>query len=450
MLPSVLKLERFGVAYGLRVVLACVDLDVALRGTTCLMGPVGAGKSTLLRTLAGRNDGEPSLRTWGKAIDRGASLRSGLRPALVGQGAKLLKGKVVEAVVSALPDRAQLQRGEQRCLALALLESLGMDDLAARLDQPASELPRGALRLASLAVAIASDPALLLVDEPTAGLHDEDRRRVLEVIRRRAETHAVLLVTHCRTDALALAGRTALLAGGAIIEEAETTELFRAPRTPIAQAFVETGSCAVGSPPTLDQLVADGLVPSSYLELPERREAPQTSDWSAFPEPVLAVRWVQDGALAGVARPGLLSSVDRDLSTLAASGIRLLVCLEESQVVPDDLLARYGIENHGLPIVDMDVPSIEDAVSLCAVIDEAIDGGRPVAVHCRAGLGRTGTVLCAYLMWKGLARDRALSRIRGVEARFVQSERQLEFLTEFEHHLLGRSESRTDPHLLHT
>lgn len=446
MTDEVLSLERFGIAFGRRVVLASVDLEVPARGVTSLMGPVGVGKSTLLRTLAGRNDAEPSLRTWGRATYRGVAWRTIAFPGLVGQGARVLVGTVLDCIAGALPNRAKLQRSEQRARAVELLETSGMADLVARLDESAIELSKGDLRRVSLATAMVCDPGLLLVDEPTAGLRDQERATVLEVVRRRAETSAVLLVTHSRADALALPGTTALLAGGAIVEHTETSTFFQAPRSPITQAFVETGSCAVSGPPSLDELVADGLVPSTHLVSADRAAEAQSGTWSAFPDPPLALRWVLEGRLAGVRRPGLLGSVDRDLQTLAAAGVQLLVCLEESQVLSADLLGRYGIESHAAPIVDMDAPTLEEARAICALLDQALDARRVVAVHCRAGLGRTGTILCAWLLWKGLDRERALSRVRTVEPRFVQSERQLEFLADFEAALRAEARTRTTSH----
>lgn len=433
--PLALRLERFGVAFGSRVILAHVDLAVPARGTTTLMGPVGVGKSTLLRTLAGRNDAEPSLRTWGAATYLGAPWRSGPLPALVGQQARLLAGTALDALLDALPDRAQRTRAEQRARVLDHLASLGLDELAPRLDEPTASLSRGDVRRVALAAVLSTDPPLLLVDEPTAGLHPDEQRDLLALLARRADTHAVLLVTHRRTDALALPGRVALLAGGAVVEEGSTDDVFARPRSPILRAFVETGSCAVGSPPTLDELVADGLAPGDLL-------APPTTTANApplapLPSIALSIRWVDGRALAGVRRPGLLGSLDDDLGALASAGVRVLVCPEDAQVLTPDVLARYGIDSLALPIVDMDAPSCADAAALCELVQAAIDAGRPVAVHCRAGLGRTGTMLAALLVWRGASAEAALARVRTVEPRFVQSEAQLRFLAAFEDFLRG-------------
>lgn len=430
-----LELAGFGVAFGKRVVLASIDLELAERGLTTLMGPVGVGKSTLLRTLAGRNDAEPTLRTWGRARYLGARWPSTTPPALVGQGARQLVATVLESIASALPERSSLQRGEQRRRVLDVLAGLGFHDLGARLDEPVIELGKLDLRRVSLAVALAGDPPLLLADEPTAGLGEPERAIVLDVLRRRAERRAVLLVTHSRADALALPGHTALLAGGSIVERGETRALFAAPRSPITQGFVETGSCAVASPPTLDELVADGLLDRAFLAAIERPAGGEPARAHALLEPSLAIRWLEPGKLAGVRRPGLFGAVDRDLQALADAGVKLLVCLEESSVLSPEILARYGLSGHASPVVDMDAPSIEEALALCEIIEESITAGAPVAVHCRAGLGRTGTALCSYLLRQGLEFERALARLRAVEPRFVQSERQLDFLASFSAHL---------------
>ncbi len=91
-----LELSGYGVAFGERVVLADVCLDVPERGILVIVGPGGAGKSTLLRTLTGANEGNPSMRTWGSARFAGEPLGSGEVPVLVAQNARLLIGTVLD------------------------------------------------------------------------------------------------------------------------------------------------------------------------------------------------------------------------------------------------------------------------------------------------------------------------------------------------------------------
>ena len=80
-------------------------------------------------------------------------------------------------------------------------------------------------------------------------------------------------------------------------------------------------------------------------------------------------------------------------------------------------LINYGIENSWVPFKDMGAPSIEVAVSICEEIDDLNEKGHAVAVHCKAGLGRTGTVLAAHLIWHGQGSVEALENVRRVEPR---------------------------------
>lgn len=96
-----------------------------------------------------------------------------------------------------------------------------------------------------------------------------------------------------------------------------------------------------------------------------------------------------------------------------------------------DLLNKYGIENSQFPIPDMGAPTLEQAAEICKTIDGLIKRGDRVAVHCKAGMGRTGTVLCAYLIWEGDDAISALERARNIEPRWVQSDVQVEFLEAF-------------------
>ncbi|MFO0589274.1 MAG: dual specificity protein phosphatase family protein [Polyangiaceae bacterium] len=434
--PPCLTLERFGFAFGDRTILRSLDLAVPGRGMFTLLGPVSAGKSSLLRLLAGEMRSHRSCHVWGAATYLGAPLGEH-RPALAGQRARLVVGTVVESVTFALKSRQRLTGSEQRDLASHLFQSLGLSSLSERLDVPVVELSSTEQRCLSLVSAFATGAALMCADEPTAGLPDADRSRVIRLLRRMAEERAVLFVTHHLGDVREAGGEMALLAGGVLQESAPVAVFVERPTSAAGQQFVQTGSCAVPSP----DAVAEEIDPS--ISLAEAEGATLAGPVLPATEPVRAgplrapirdlsmattMKWVLPDKLAGIARPGLLRDLEDDLAALSSARIEVLVCLEETQTVPLEALHRHGIEPVWMPVRDMDAPGAAETTSLCERIHEALAANRRVAVHCKGGLGRTGTLLAAYLIWRGAAKPEALSTIRRIEPRFVQSTAQLAFL----------------------
>lgn len=122
--------------------------------------------------------------------------------------------------------------------------------------------------------------------------------------------------------------------------------------------------------------------------------------------------WVIDDVLAGCSRPGAGGgNVDRDLATLRGHGIGALLTLTESPL-PHDTLERHGITGLHLPVDDFHAPTTHQMLEAMAFLDDARATSTPVAVHCLAGQGRTGTVLAAYLIRGGLSADDAIAEIR--------------------------------------
>lgn len=125
-----------------------------------------------------------------------------------------------------------------------------------------------------------------------------------------------------------------------------------------------------------------------------------------------------------------------DIRSLSRVEITHLITLTEPPpkelAVSEKLLEQYRIENSKFPIPDMKAPTLKQAVDICKALDSLIQRGDKVAVHCKAGMGRTGTVLCAYLIWQGNDAISALERARNIEPRWVQSEAQVAFLEAFE------------------
>lgn len=426
-LLSVLQLDNFGAAFGDKVILSNVNLNILEQGIYVLLGPSGTGKSTLLRALAGLNDANPSFRTWGKAQYTGEDLSDSNRPALVSQSAKLMMSSVLENIVYNLPERNNLNHSQQRDLAVRLLEQAGLAELKDALNENVVSLSLAQQRhLATLRLASAG-PRLLCLDEPTAGISENEVTPLLNYIKQESTRRAILIVLHNLNQAKELNGHTALLAGGYIQEMQPTADFINEPKSDPAKQWVNLGSCNVPSPDARPEDLAEDVTPPPPL--PEvARKAPSAS---VGPRGFL---WLKRGALAGTPLPGVFHDIEYDMTMLNKVGVTMLVTLT-TRPVDTNVLDKFGIKSIWHAIKDMGAPSLEQAIMICQQIDHAIDDGEVVAVHCRAGLGRTGTVLAAYLIWEGSTALDALDKVRGVEPRWVQSEEQVEFLEQLSTYL---------------
>jgi len=99
------------------------------------------------------------------------------------------------------------------------------------------------------------------------------------------------------------------------------------------------------------------------------------------------------------------------LASFAAQGIRVVVNLHERAHVPD-LLVDLGLVEVHVPVPDLTAPSPEQLTLGVAAIRAALADGQGVAVHCAAGLGRTGTLLACYLVSTGLDAASAIALVR--------------------------------------
>jgi atypical dual specificity phosphatase len=437
-----LELRGFGVAFGERIVLDGLSAELPSRGMTVLVGPAGGGKSTLVRTLAGLNDAHPSLETWGEVRFGGAPWPPGsrrhvpppaARPTLVIQHARFFLDTVGQNLVSGLPERALYDRAAQLRMVREALEVDALEHLVPALEREAVSLPLADQRCLSIVRACLAEPSCLFTDEPTAGLDDAAGARVVRLLKAQAARRSVLFVTHNQRLAQLAEGTTLLLANGKIDEAMPTARFFARPSGGLARQFVETGSCPTSAPGTSGEPAEEAELGSDSRGVAAEGRLP-----SAGPPRELLRRhprgfaWVIPATLGGLPRPGIIDDLEADLQGLAELGVTLLVTLEEQATVDQTRLAQLGVESVHFPIPDMGVPSLSATHSLCSRARGWLEAGRVVAFHCRAGHGRTGTMLACQLIYGGETARAALERVRGVNARYVQSDVQVAFLRQFE------------------
>jgi molybdate transport system ATP-binding protein len=212
-----------------------VDLAVAPGETVAVVGPNGAGKSTLLRALAGLlalDGGRVTLD--GTTLDDPSAdvfVPAEARPIGVVFQDHLLFPHLtaIENVAFGLRSRG-VPRAEARRIASAWLERVGLADRGG--DRP-RQLSGGQAQRVALARALATDPTLLLLDEPLSALDATTRVDTRRDLRRHLHDHpgVRVVVTHDPLDAAALADRIAVLEGGRIVQEGTLGDLTARPRS---------------------------------------------------------------------------------------------------------------------------------------------------------------------------------------------------------------------------
>jgi atypical dual specificity phosphatase len=150
------------------------------------------------------------------------------------------------------------------------------------------------------------------------------------------------------------------------------------------------------------------------------------------------VWWVLPGILGGMPMPwahpdrrenlgGDLNAYDDELPTLFAEGVRGLVCL--LNMPGDETVYRTGgFDFLLMPLKDGMAPTIEQITKFLEFMEAQVARKHPVAVHCEAGLGRTGTVIASYLIARGWTPDAAILKVRSVQPRAIETKVQLDFL----------------------
>jgi ABC-type branched-subunit amino acid transport system ATPase component len=250
-----LRAEGLTVRFGGLEALSEVSLSVAPGSTHAVIGPNGAGKSTLLNVLTG------VYRASAGTVRYGDDVLTGLRPPRIAalgvsrtfQNLALSPGSTVRdnlllgrhrltrsGFVSSglrLPRARREQREQDRVVA----ETAAVLDLSDQLDHPVSDLPYGDRKRVELARALCTEPSLLLLDEPVAGMNaDESRRMSRAILRLREELGiSVLLVEHNMQFVMGLADVVTVLDFGRCIAEGPPERVQADPE--VLRAYLGSG-----------------------------------------------------------------------------------------------------------------------------------------------------------------------------------------------------------------
>jgi molybdopterin-binding protein len=209
-----------------------VRLTVGAGETVALLGPNGAGKSTVLGAIAGL-----VAPTSGTVVLGDRDLAGNRVPphdrkvALLAQDPLLFPHLSVLDNVAFGPRAAGAGRRAARATARTWLDRVGVGDLG---DRKPHEVSGGQAQRVALARALATEPQLLLLDEPMAALDVAVRPALRQTLRTVLADRSVVLVTHDALDALLLADRVVVLDDGHVVEEGPTADVLARPRSAFA------------------------------------------------------------------------------------------------------------------------------------------------------------------------------------------------------------------------
>lgn len=330
----VLEARALQRSYHGRSVVDVDGIDVAEGEILAILGANGAGKSTLFRLLLGvEKPDEGTVQLRGRAAG-------------VFQRPYLFDGDVTDNINYGMKAAGfPVDIRQRRCE--AVMSAFGLQHV---MRKPVHQLSGGETQRVALARALALQPAVLLLDEPTATLDAPLKRQLRDDLLRSARVHAgaVVLITHDAADAFGVADRIAVMEAGRIVQIGSPDELLADPAT----AFVATFTGA--------ELLLNGSVMAVAEDLVQVELEEGASIWAALPR---ARTWnVERGARMHVAyRPEdvVLSSVESMVELSARNQYRLRVASAvgsgglvrlrlEGKPVLSALLTRTSCESLGI------------------------------------------------------------------------------------------------------
>ncbi|MCY3005881.1 MAG: phosphate ABC transporter ATP-binding protein PstB [Planctomycetota bacterium] len=243
----VVSIRDFSLYYHRKQALYNITMPVVKGMVTALVGPSGCGKSTLLRSVNRMNDLIESVRIEGDMVLNGESIFApsvdviGLRKrmGMVFQKPNPFPMSIFENVVYPLRIDGErdktilMQVCEQSLRGAALWE-----EVKDRLKESGLSLSGGQQQRLCIARAIASDPEVLLLDEPCSALDPIATGKIEDLIDRLRGEYSILIVTHNMQQASRISDHTAFMYLGRLVEMAETSTIFTRPRLSETEDYV--------------------------------------------------------------------------------------------------------------------------------------------------------------------------------------------------------------------
>ncbi len=246
-LPRI-RTEALSAMYGNFTAVRNVSLAFPANHVHALIGPSGCGKSTYLRTLNRMHETQTGGRITGQILLDGEDIyASGISVTELRRRVGMVFQKptpfptlsIRDNVAAGLKVGARRSRREtDNVVERALRQAALWDEVKDRLNSSAIALSGGQQQRLCIARAIAPQPEVILLDEPTASLDPEATLRIEELVISLKEEFTIIIVTHNMQQAARLSDTTSFLHLGELVEHGPTREMFTSPREPQTEAYI--------------------------------------------------------------------------------------------------------------------------------------------------------------------------------------------------------------------
>jgi phosphate transport system ATP-binding protein len=225
-------------SFGPRAILSDITTNVQKGAITALIGPTGSGKSTLLRTFNRMNDKVTGYRHDGDVLLDGHSIwhpsvelmTLRRRVGMLFQRPNPFPMSIMDNVVAGVRAHKMASRSAMREIAQGRLTEVGLwDAVSSRLKDSPFRLSGGQQQLLCLARALAIDPEVLLLDEPTSSLDPLATESIEALLKTLTPKITVVIVTHNLAQARRVSDSTIFLYKGRMVEHADTEQVFENP-----------------------------------------------------------------------------------------------------------------------------------------------------------------------------------------------------------------------------
>ncbi len=224
-----------------------ITLTIPEKSVAAFIGPSGCGKSTFLRLLNRMNDLIDGTKLNGEILLNGENVYSSAvnlvdlrrRVGMVFQKSNPFPKSIYENVVfgprvSGQRDRARLDYLVERCLKQAAL----WDEVKDRLHNSALGLSGGQQQRLCIARALATDPDVLLMDEPASALDPKSTQKVEDLVLELKKQYTIVIVTHNMQQAARVSDTTSFFFEGKLIESGPTDQIFQGPKQKQTEDYI--------------------------------------------------------------------------------------------------------------------------------------------------------------------------------------------------------------------